>query len=155
MSQTKCCELCKMGLNELGHVCSNTSCYCHLAQPQKTTPTKPVGERYCTKECIKGIKDCGQEHLPTPSVPLNEDWEKLRFYECNTCEAKPGSPILCYGCILNRETIEKLKSLLSQERKRVAEELRELLKQYGVNSPHVGSLILNREELINRLSTLE
>jgi hypothetical protein len=34
--------------------------------------------------------------------------EKIEFVECDTCRAKPGSPILCGGCLKNRETISKL-----------------------------------------------
>ena len=30
------------------------------------------------------------------------------FRECDTCSAKPGSPVLCAGCLHNREVIERL-----------------------------------------------
>lgn len=30
------------------------------------------------------------------------------FMECDTCRAKPGSPILCSGCLHNRDAIKKL-----------------------------------------------
>lgn len=29
----------------------------------------------------------------------------LRFAECDTCAAKPGSPFLCAGCLHNRDVI--------------------------------------------------
>lgn len=38
----------------------------------------------------------------------------LQFAECDACRAKPGSPILCRGCLHNRHIIE----LLSQPEKR-------------------------------------
>lgn len=31
---------------------------------------------------------------------------KMEFRECDTCRAKPGSPILCSGCLHNRAVIE-------------------------------------------------
>lgn len=35
------------------------------------------------------------------------------FIECDTCRAKPGMPILCNGCLHNRNLIEDLKAMLS------------------------------------------
>lgn len=32
-----------------------------------------------------------------------------KFMECDSCREKPGSPILCKGCIHNRSLIEKLR----------------------------------------------
>ena len=37
-----------------------------------------------------------------------------RFRECETCAAKPGSPELCVGCIINRNTIELLHDELDE-----------------------------------------
>ncbi len=37
---------------------------------------------------------------------------KFEFFECETCQAKPGSPSLCAGCIKNRETISELNRFL-------------------------------------------
>jgi hypothetical protein len=31
----------------------------------------------------------------------------IEFVECDTCRAKPGSPILCNGCLKNRQIIYK------------------------------------------------
>ncbi len=31
------------------------------------------------------------------------------FVECDSCRAKPGTPVLCNGCLRNRATIEALK----------------------------------------------
>ena len=43
----------------------------------------------------------------------------LDFVECAKCRAKAGHPILCRGCIANRDTINKLKnSLLDSIRQR-------------------------------------
>ena len=33
---------------------------------------------------------------------------KEEFMECDTCRAKPGTPILCDGCLHNRAAIESL-----------------------------------------------
>lgn len=30
------------------------------------------------------------------------------FMECDTCRAKPGSPTLCHGCLVNRRVIENM-----------------------------------------------
>ena len=38
---------------------------------------------------------------------FNFDYD-LMFMECDTCRAKSGSPILCSGCLHNREIIERL-----------------------------------------------
>lgn len=38
----------------------------------------------------------------------------IEFVECDACHAKPGSPVLCGGCIYNRDLIEQLKMLLTQ-----------------------------------------
>lgn len=66
---------------------------------------------------------------------------QLSFVECDTCKAKPGSPLLCAGCIHNRKVIadqqEKLESLRDKvlklrfryaDRVRVWNDLGELLK---------------------------
>jgi hypothetical protein len=57
-------------------------------------------------------------------VPVSSDVEpessyKIPFVECDTCIKKPGTPILCQGCLLNREAILKLTS----ERDRLQREL--------------------------------
>ena len=33
----------------------------------------------------------------------------LKFIECDACAAKPGTPMLCAGCLQNRLVIEQLK----------------------------------------------
>ena len=48
---------------------------------------------------------------------------KLSEYkECDTCSAKPGSPLLCSGCLNNRTIIQDLTTKLEQ-----ADEYKELL----------------------------
>lgn len=42
--------------------------------------------------------------------------ENIEFVECDECKRKSGTPILCEGCIANRDAIESLK-----EKLRVAE----------------------------------
>lgn len=34
----------------------------------------------------------------------------LEFKECDACASKPGSPILCDGCLNNREVISRLRA---------------------------------------------
>ena len=34
----------------------------------------------------------------------------MKFVECDTCRAKPGTPALCSGCLANREAIDKLQN---------------------------------------------
>ncbi len=39
------------------------------------------------------------------------DNKNIEFMECDTCRAKPGSPILCGGCLHNRIVIDALKGV--------------------------------------------
>lgn len=39
----------------------------------------------------------------------------LDFMECDSCRAKPGSPLLCKGCLHNRNVISKLIKLIDQK----------------------------------------
>ena len=51
---------------------------------------------------------------PRPDDELHW-WERnppTEFVECETCRAKPGSPILCHGCLSNRALIFNLKKEL-------------------------------------------
>lgn len=43
-------------------------------------------------------------------MPNQDEVREIEFTECDTCRAKPGSPVLCRGCVLNRMAIERLKS---------------------------------------------
>lgn len=52
------------------------------------------------------------------------------FTECDTCRAKPGSPLLCSGCLANRATIASLQSEVANLRNEV-DDTRKLLAQYG------------------------
>jgi len=36
------------------------------------------------------------------------------FCECETCRKKPGTPVLCSGCIANRRTIESFDRRLKE-----------------------------------------
>ncbi len=51
------------------------------------------------------------------------DVENLEFVECDTCRAKPGSPVLCGGCLRNRFVISALKERIkpNQEVKKFRE----------------------------------
>ncbi len=73
--------------------------------------------------------------------PENEDewwiqqYSKDGFTECDSCGAKPGSPVLCHGCLCNRTTMGKYKDRaekLEVENKKLNETVRalkELLKE--------------------------
>lgn len=39
---------------------------------------------------------------------------KLKFRECDSCAAKPGTPTLCKGCLQNRDVIYRLKKELKK-----------------------------------------
>lgn len=47
--------------------------------------------------------------------------EKLKFYECIECLAKPGSPQLCTSCWQRRNMIEVLNELIDRENARTGE----------------------------------
>lgn len=38
---------------------------------------------------------------------------EAEFVECDTCRVKPGSPLLCSGCLENRRTISALRAIVS------------------------------------------
>ena len=40
----------------------------------------------------------------------------LKFEECETCRAKPGSPVLCHGCLNNREVIGRLRGAIARKK---------------------------------------
>ncbi len=43
----------------------------------------------------------------------------LQFQECESCSAKPGAPILCKGCLHNREVISKLLARKNQSSRKI------------------------------------
>ena len=47
------------------------------------------------------------------------------FRECDTCNTKPGSPVLCSGCLHNRQYISKLEQGM-KKLKRAADLLDEI-----------------------------
>lgn len=53
---------------------------------------------------------------------------ELEFMECDTCRAKPGSPLLCRGCIHNRAAMSALaeQSIPSMMRIRLLELYRDI-----------------------------
>jgi hypothetical protein len=48
------------------------------------------------------------EHLKKEAV------KKSGFVECDTCRAKSGSPVLCSGCLSNRQLISQLKDIIGE-----------------------------------------
>ena len=39
---------------------------------------------------------------------------RIEFQECDTCKAKPGSPILCNGCVKNRQVISSAERCINE-----------------------------------------
>jgi hypothetical protein len=94
-------------------------------------------------------------------VPVSPDAEpessyKIPFVECDTCIKKPGTPILCQGCLLNREAIlnltaerDRLKQELAAKTKALADqdaERAKLLSALKNLSIDVTGLIVSAEE---------
>lgn len=64
-----------------------------------------------------GYTDCGGE-LWKPPLGQPPAWLNVTdavFKECDACQAKPGSPVLCRGCAHNRTVIAKLLDLVPRE----------------------------------------
>jgi hypothetical protein len=66
------------------------------------------------------------------------------FIECDSCRAKPGTPVLCAGCLHNRAVIERLHgppwtSIREAEALRVTFERRQRIRSL------VHSLLLTRQ----------
>lgn len=49
---------------------------------------------------------------------------ELRFEECSTCLRKPGSPVLCPGCLWNRHVIEKTQVARREQEERLKDFLK-------------------------------
>lgn len=71
---------------------------------------------------------------------------KKEFMECDTCRAKSGSPILCKGCIHNRELISKTQIKIT------AEKIEELGVELCNMSEEVREKINELIRAFNRLS---
>ena len=86
--------------------------------------------------------------------PQEKEDLKMTFMECDTCRPKPGSPILCRGCLHNRDVIEgiikKIKRAKAEERERIIQEIVEYAEPYD-NSKWLNSI--DAKKLINFLST--
>lgn len=52
---------------------------------------------------------------------MTQKIEKMKFYECIGCLAKPGSPQLCASCWQRRDMIEVLNTLIDRENTRTGE----------------------------------
>lgn len=46
--------------------------------------------------------------------PDMETNDRLEYRECDTCSKKPGSPILCGGCLNNRSAIEQRDKIINE-----------------------------------------
>ena len=85
--------------------------------------------------------------------------KELKFKECDTCRSKPGSPILCEGCLSNRLTIsflrQKIKDL--EEGRRITEHLLEekhrLLKAIPACEIHGEMCVPHAIEWIERVKS--
>lgn len=59
-------------------------------------------------KCIDCVMKGECESISTNSQDgshSEKDVSKSEFKECDTCKSKPGSPVLCDGCLHNREVI--------------------------------------------------
>jgi hypothetical protein len=65
----------------------------------------------------------------------------IEFIECESCDSKPGSPVLCNSCLSNRNAISTLKTL---HRRYANERAKELVGTLGVGD---YSLLPRLEEL--------
>lgn len=45
--------------------------------------------------------------------------EQYEFKECESCASKPGTPILCNGCLHNRNAIYELHTELKEAQKKI------------------------------------
>lgn len=99
-------------------------------------------------------KPVGEVHLPRVRASgslLTHELNRWSFIECDTCRAKPGSPMLCEGCQHNRGVIERLTAPGTTLTDRVAESVRRhpgrtawgVAKELGA-SPGTVSSILRR-----------
>lgn len=82
----------------------------------KDCACKKAGEKCCMAcevigTCGHGVGGVGTIGASTPpssepkEVQTTEQWE---FMECDTCRAKAGTPVLCRGCLHNRDIISRL-----------------------------------------------
>jgi hypothetical protein len=81
----------------------------------------------------------------------------MTFVECDTCRAKPGTPQLCRGCLINRATIEAAMT----RQQRVADRLSSVLSESNRVNAQIAAwrqnyreLILTQNEENNRLREL-
>lgn len=63
----------------------------------------------------------------------------MRFIECASCAAKPGSPTLCASCVANRAEISRLTAELDAERRR-----NEALRRGLVSGAHDAACLESR-----------
>jgi hypothetical protein len=67
-------------------------------------------------EADRPVDDTPENWRKIVSNALRDEYRQNRFgdddfVECDVCAAKPGTPALCAGCLANRETIGRLRSL--------------------------------------------
>lgn len=63
------------------------------------------------------IEELTEDEAKSLLNPPPDPSKRIAFKECDTCRAKPGTPILCEGCLHNREALyraqERMAELLS------------------------------------------
>lgn len=98
-------------------------------------------------DCVECFDDAEPESVPeyvpyvTWRFPKVSKGQELKFMECSTCAAKPGSPILCQGCLNNRTVIDRL-----LEERRKAREL------FHITNPDLPNFTENLKHLIENLT---
>lgn len=50
----------------------------------------------------------GLAEVDMEESPRQRDFDNLEWVACDACQAKPGWPTLCSGCLANRHTVAQL-----------------------------------------------
>lgn len=67
--------------------------------------------------------------------------QEREFMECDTCRAKAGSPVLCRGCLHNRDLISKLTAMPHKKKSK---------KEGVLGTWHMGHIALFGAILMSR-----
>lgn len=125
----------------LDGICSwKNECNCSGGNSAQYTPTPPTQEKKLSIEIVEADR--------IEPVYTND------FVECDSCRAKPGSPTLCYGCLNNRDLINRRQSKPAQHTESWEKTWRELpygkiLKKEGWSEASEGFI----ERLLNQART--
>lgn len=86
-------------------------------------PTTPMCTGWIQVPDLPPPKRCNRCGGPAPTdqklclhCEENPDVMELESAECQSCAAKPGAPLLCSGCISNRDVVSDLKEEIQRLR---------------------------------------